>query len=604
MKKIILLFLFLSLALTLYPQVTLRYEENETLTYNEIIRAYQYLDKKFDKARLIEAGTTDVGKPLHLFILSGKQIFDPAAIAASDMPVIFINNGIHPGEPEGIDASIQLSMDILTNTNDMGRYLDKVILCIIPVYNVGGILDRSAYHRANQETPPETGFRGNGQHLDLNRDFIKADSRNARSLERVFRLIDPLVFLDTHTTNGSDHQYTITLIPTMYQKMEPAMGKFFHKTMVPGLFDYMEHTPYEMIPYVNSIRGTPDMGIAAFNDLPRFSTGYAALFNTFAFMTENHVYKPFRDRVKSVYYFMKGLTEFTAAHGDEMLLLKKNAEKETAKQKKYVLTWKTDTSRYEMIPFKGYERREYTGVVTGMPYRWYDRNKPYTKEIRYYDHFAPVMTAKAPDYYIIPQAWQKAIERLHINGIRMLRLLRDTTVTLQVPYITSMDPGSRPYNGHYQHRNVKYRLEERSVRLYRGDYIIPVDQAGNKYIVQTLEPDAPDSYFSWNFFDPILDRREYFSPSTFEERAADVLDQDPELRKAFEEKKKQDSTFAASRYRQLSYIYNHSPWLEDSWMRVPVYRLNGSLTLPTEEDKDTEDISTYLNRYFNRQLNR
>ncbi len=584
MKSTLSLILFLACTLALSAQVTLRYDRNETLTYDEIIAACQYLADHHPEAVLLEAGTTDVGKPLHLFILSRTGLTTPEEAASAGLPVIFINNGIHPGEPEGIDASIQLVMDILGNKNGMKAYLDKVILCIIPVYNVGGVLDRSAYHRANQDTPPETGFRGNGKHLDLNRDFIKADSRNARSLEHIFRLLNPLVFLDTHTTNGSDHQYTLTLIPTMYQKMEPAMGRFFHETMVPALFDYMKHTPYEMIPYVASVHGTPDKGIAAFNDLPRFSTGYAALFNTFAFMTENHVYKPFRDRVRSVYLFMKGLTDFTARNGTKMLQLKKEAEAATARQKEFVLTWRLDTTKYRMIPFKGYELRQYTGAVTGLPYYWYDRQKPYTKEIRYYDTFLPVKQVTAPRYYIIPQAWQEAVRRLQINRITMYRLATDTTVTLQVPYITSLDKGTRPYNGHYQHHNVRYRLEERPVKLWRGDYIIPVDQPGNKYLVQTLEPDAPDAFFAWNFFDPVLDRREYFSPSTFEEKAAEVLKNDPQLKKAFEEKRKSDSAFAASRYRQLSYIYTHSPWLEDSWMRVPVYRLDEKTGLPLVQD--------------------
>ncbi len=350
--------------------------------------------------------------------------------------------------------------------------------------------------------------------------------------------------------------------------------------MVPALFDYMKQTPYEMIPYVASLHGSPDKGIAAFNDLPRFSTGYAALFNTFAFMTENHVYKPFHDRVRSVYLFMKGLTQFTARHGEQMLALKKAADEVTARQKEFVLTWRLDTTQYSMIPFRGYEMRKYTGVVTGLPYSWYDRSRPYTKKIRYYDHFVPQKRVRAPQYYIVQQAWEEVIERLRINGIRMARLARDTTLPLQVYYITSLDKGTRPYNGHYQHRNVQYRVEERSVRLCRGDYIIPVDQPGNRYLVQSLEPYAPDAFFAWNFFDPVLDRREYFSPGTFEEKAAKVLAQAPALRKAFEEKRKSDSTFAASRYRQLSYIYMHSPWLEDSWMRVPVYRLDRKADLP------------------------
>lgn len=100
----------------------------------------------------------------------------------------------------------------------MAGYLNRAIICIVPVYNVGGIPDCSPYHRANQDTPPESGFRGNGKHLALNRDFIKADSKNARSLEKIFQQLHPLVCLDTHTTDGSDHQYIITLIPTSIRK--------------------------------------------------------------------------------------------------------------------------------------------------------------------------------------------------------------------------------------------------------------------------------------------------------------------------------------------------------------------------------------------------
>jgi hypothetical protein len=47
------------------------------------------------------------------------------------------------------------------------------VLAIIPVYNIGGCLNRSANYRIDQNGPAEKGFRGNSQNLDLNRDFIK-----------------------------------------------------------------------------------------------------------------------------------------------------------------------------------------------------------------------------------------------------------------------------------------------------------------------------------------------------------------------------------------------------------------------------------------------
>lgn len=114
--------------------------------------------------------------------------------------IILINNGIHPGEPDGIDASMLLARDIVTNKVKLP---DNVVLAFIPVYNIGGCLNRSAFYRVDQNGPEEFGFRGNSQNLDLNRDFIKSDSKEARSFAEIFHLTDPDIFLDNHVSNGS-----------------------------------------------------------------------------------------------------------------------------------------------------------------------------------------------------------------------------------------------------------------------------------------------------------------------------------------------------------------------------------------------------------------
>ena len=84
----------------------------------------------------------------------------------------------------------------------------------IPVYNVDGALSRQDTSRVNQNGPEAFGFRGNARHLDLNRDFIKADSLNARTFAQVFTRWDPDVMVDTHTSNGADYQHVVTLIAT------------------------------------------------------------------------------------------------------------------------------------------------------------------------------------------------------------------------------------------------------------------------------------------------------------------------------------------------------------------------------------------------------
>ncbi|NOR74624.1 MAG: hypothetical protein GQ525_05650, partial [Draconibacterium sp.] len=264
---------------------------------------YQLLDASYENAKLVESGLTDSGKPLHTFIINSENEFNPEKIKQQGKSVLLINNGIHAGEPAGIDASLQFADDILRNKNEMASHLKNTVIVIIPAYNIGGLLHRSAFNRANQTTPYETGFRGNAANLDLNRDFTKCDSENAKSFTELFHKWDPDVFLDTHTTNGSDHQYSVTLIAPPPDFFPPNQEKFLRETMIPDLYNNMKKGEYELIPYVSWMYRDPKRGIKMTQEGPRYSSGYASLFNCYGMMTENHVYKDYPDRVKSCYQF-------------------------------------------------------------------------------------------------------------------------------------------------------------------------------------------------------------------------------------------------------------------------------------------------------------
>ncbi|MCD6597377.1 MAG: hypothetical protein J7L04_06805 [Bacteroidales bacterium] len=565
-----------------FAQIKLRYENNETLQYDEIISAYQYLDKTYAEAKLFEVGLTDIGKPLHLFVISKDQDFNSISIHAKEKCVIFINNGIHPGEPPGIDASIQFSEDLLSGKYGMNKLLENTVICIVPVYNVGGCLNRSPYHRTNQDTPPESGFRGNGKNLDLNRDFIKMDSRNARSLIKAFHKWKPEVFLDTHVTNGSDHQYVITLISTVFQRLPEPMSKFFKEKMVPDLFTQMSKTPYEMTPYVNWLKGgsNPDKGIAAYFDAPRVSTGFASMFNTYAFMTENHVYKEFKDQTKSVYYFIKALVSFSNKHSKEIIRTKNEADNQTLKELNFISKWKLDMEHKESLIFKGYEGSMINSQLTGLKVYHYDQSRPYEKEIPFYQNYLPEDTLTKPEMYIIPQAWEKAIKYLQLNDVKLERLSKDMEVEVEAYTISSFKFSSRPNNGHFRINDIQTIKEKQKIKFYKGDYIVKMNQETNRFIMEVLEPVCVDSYLSWNFFDPVFDRREYFSPSGFEDKALHYLDENPDLKKEFEKKKLLEPDFATNNYAQFSYIYNHSPYLAKSYKRYPVYRIEREMELP------------------------
>ncbi len=281
-------------------------EHNQTPTYSQIISAYQHLSDNFANAVLIEAGISDCGRPLHLFLM-GKNLNPELSIQdmARDKTILLINNGIHPGESAGIDASIRYAEDML----EQGINHD-LLVAIIPVYNIGGALQRGKYHRANQNGPEYHGFRGNARNLDLNRDFIKADALNTRSFYAIFHALQPHIFVDTHTSNGADYQYTISLIATQKDKLNPVLADYMTRNIEPFLYNSMAEVNWKMTPYVNVFGRVPDDGFTAFLETPRFASGYTSLFNCIGFITETHMLKPYVDRVDATYSFLKIITKY------------------------------------------------------------------------------------------------------------------------------------------------------------------------------------------------------------------------------------------------------------------------------------------------------
>ncbi len=566
--------LLLTIQIQGYGQVKLRYEQNETLTWEEAIQMYEWMDGQYEEAILVEAGMTDAGKPLHLFIISKDRLFTPAEARQTGKTILFINNGIHPGEPCGIDASLKLASGLLSGSDPYAEFLENTVVIIVPVFNVGGALNRGKYNRANQNGPVEQGFRGNARNLDLNRDFIKLDSRNTQSLTRVLREWEPDLFVDTHTSDGADYPYVITLINCHEQRLQPSQAEYLEKHVKPFLFESMKATPYEMSPYVWSYHQTPDHGIIGFLDYPRYTSGYCSLYNTLSFTVETHMFKPFSDRVLSTWYLLREALRFSDTHRDEILSVKERAWKEKLDCREFVLQWDLDTSRYDWISFKGYVAKTKPSLVTGHERLWYDRSESWEREIPYYRFFKSQVTATVPDQYLIPSAWSEVIDRLLLNQVEMTRLDRDTVMEVEVSYIEGYETSERPYNGHYWHQDVTLRKKREPIRFMAGDWIIPTRQKAIEYLVQTLEPQGYDSFFSWNFFDEILFRNEYFSPYIFEETAFQLLQTDESLALDFRLKQQTDSAFAANPYLQLRYIYERSQWSEPTYMRYPVYRLD------------------------------
>ncbi len=542
---------------------------NYSPSYDSIIKFYKALDKKYPLARMFEIGLTDIGKPLHLFVISADGDFNPESLKKKGKLVLFINNGIHPGEPDGIDACMQMSRDLLAKNPPE---LKNVVLCIIPVYNIDGCLNRSCCTRANQDGPEMTGFRGNARNLDLNRDFIKCDSENAKSFTKAFRKWDPDVFVDTHVSDGADYQYTLTMINTQKDKLGPPLGEFLDGEFSTALKSYCADKGFEYCPYVTTLGDTPESGIEGFMESPRYSTGYAALYQTIGFVVETHMLKPFEQRVKATRIFLDGLLLNCSLKKTNILERRAKAKEYSKIQQKFPLTWKADTNNFLLIPFKGYEAKYKTSGVTGLPQLYYDTKLPYEKNIRFYNNYLIETEITKPSFYLLPQGWKEVIERMKLNGVKMEPLKKDTLMKVEVYYIENYKSPAQPYEGHFLHSGVKVRKEVQEIKYYKGDLIIRTNQDCNRYIIETLEPEAEDSWFAWNFFDAIVQQKEWFSDYVWEQKAAEFLKTDAKLKADFEQKKKTDPEFSKSAFAQLYFIYLRSPYYEKSHRRYPVAR--------------------------------
>lgn len=573
MRKLIAsLFLFVSLTSNT-QNLSTRFERSggkETPTYFEIIDWWQKLDQQSGKVKMLTMGMTDAGYPLHLVVVSDKGDFNFDNIRKNNKRVILINNGIHPGEPDGIDASMLLVRDIVANKY---KIADNVVLAFIPVYNIGGCLNRSNNYRVDQNGPEEFGFRGNSQNLDLNRDFIKCDSKDARAFTEIFHLTDPDVFVDNHVSNGADYQHVMTLLTTQHNKLGGVMGDYLEKEFEPALYSSMKKKGYDLIPYVNSFGDKPENGWPEYWDSPRYASGYAALWHTFSFVPETHMLKAYDKRVMATYELMKSFIEFTSTHSDRIKSLRDITKSATKTQPEFPVNWSLDRSKFKEVLYKGFESGRKPSEVSGLPRLYYDRNKPFEKMIPIFNYFPVKAAIQKPKAYIVPQGWWKVIELLKLNKVQMSQLKKDSLIEVEVYKIEDYKTLPRQYEMHHPNTDVKTSNSMQKILFKKGDWYIPLNQVANRFLIETLEPQGEDSYFAWNYFDAILGQKEGYSAYAFEDIAADYLKSSPELRLKLEQKRTADTAFAKDGRAQLNFVYQNSPWYEPSHMRYPVFRV-------------------------------
>jgi len=544
----------------------------ETPEYKEVIAYYQQLSNSFDEISMFTFGQTDSGEPLHLLVYNQQGIKNIDEIKQSSKNKILINNGIHPGESDGIDASMLFLRDLVQSDSLKQKYQNSII-CIIPVYNIGGALNRNSHSRTNQNGPIEYGFRGNARNYDLNRDFIKQDTKNAAAFAEIFHTVNPDIFIDNHVSNGADYQYAITHLFTQHNKLGGGLGAFLEEKMRPEIENSLLNKGIDITPYVNVWGNTPEAGFSQFFDSPRYSTGYTSLFHTLGLMVETHMLKPYKIRVEQTYELLFSTLDFTEKNSKKIKELRSKATHEIVAKRTYPIQYEVDNEKFRILNFKGFEGELMDSKVTTGKRLFYNQNKPFVKEIKYFDSFKTTKEIQIPKAYILQQGWHDVLERLKNNHIEFTRFEKDTTILVEVRSIADFKTQNSPYEGHYLHYNTSISQKTEDFNFKKGDIYIPTNQFGVRYLLETLEAEATDSFFNWNFFDTILQQKEGYSGYVFEDIAEKLLLENPELKMKLDEKQKTDADFAKNPRAQLDFVFKNSPHYEKVHLRLPIFKI-------------------------------
>jgi len=546
----------------------------ESPNYENTIRYFEKFQSKTPFVKIRTIGYSHQRREIKVVIVSKDKIFNPIEARRKNKLVVLIQNGIHPGEVEGKDACMLMLREILI-TKEKEDLLKNVVLLIIPVLNVDGHERRSPFNRPNQNGPKQMGWRTNALNLNLNRDYLKAESNEIKAFLSLFNQWLPDFFIDNHTTNGADYQYHITYAIPTHQNLDKNLVDFVKAKFLPEMISRVENDGFIVGPYMDFKHGTIESGILDLAAPPRLSHGYLAAQNRIGLLVETHSLKPFDNRVFSTKSMMEHTIKILNENYKEVLSLNKQAdynptETYLLQKKKFPLVL-TESGNFELYKFKGFEwYEEYSSVIGGTVRKY--TNKPIEIEIPLFNQCKSKVKISLPDAYLIPNEFKFVIDKLLLHDVKVFTVLTSTLFDVEKYKFTNVTFSKRPYEGRFQPSFTSHLYKEK-VQLQKGWYLVPTNQRTLRIIVQLLEPDGVDSLLSWGFFNQIFERKEYAEVYVMEPIAQQMLKNDPELRNEFK-KKCEDEAFCKNPFERLDFFYQRSPFFDKNENVYPIMRIN------------------------------
>ena len=549
----------------------------ETENYDQTMTYFKKLAESSPYAKMLSFGISPQGRKLYCLVVSKDRAFNPISAKKTGKPIIFINNGIHSGEIEGKDASMLLLREILV-TKEKANLIDNTILLVIPIFSVDAHERSSPYNRINQNGPANMGWRTTAQNLNLNRDWTKADAPEMQAMLKLFSSWLPDFFVDTHTTDGADYQYTITYSMEHYQNVDAGLRGWIVGKLMPYLNKSVTDDGYLIAPYLEFKGQKIENGIIGASFSPRFSHSYAAAQNRPGLLIETHMLKPYKDRVFSTKSLLTAIITYTNKNGKEVIALNKAADKNSIEEysigKKYYPLSLELTDRSVPFHFMGIKAEHDSSWVSGTIWTRYTGVK-YETDIPYYDQMVVTDSVQAPKKYLIPLEWGKwknLIDRIKLHGIKVEQLKTPKTLTVTEYKFKNVKYANYSFEGR-QRVKADYDTISETVNIPKGTYVIKTNQRTIRLILNLMEPKADDSFLQWGFFNSIFERKEYYESYVMEKIARQMMEKDPELKKEFEKKLATDENFRRNPRQRLDFFYSRSPYMDEKLNVYPILRV-------------------------------
>jgi hypothetical protein len=555
-----------------------------TPSYDETLAFLRRVVAASPEMRLTFYGSSTAGRPLPLVIVSKEKRFtaerevgqdQEGKRAADDKPVVLIQNGIHAGEIDGKDACLMILRDLA-----LGRrreLLDGATLLVLPIYNVDGHERVSPFNRPNQDGPRAgMGFRTTSDGHDLNRDYLKLDSEEARSLLALFNAWRPHLVVDDHVTDGSDHDWVLTTSWAEAPQIAAPLDGWLRRHLAAALAA-TARAGHRNGPYVDLIDANdPSRGFASQAGPPRYSTGYFPLRNRPAILVETHSYKPYRDRVLANRDFLLALLGEIARDPGELVEAVAAAERQTidmgraeAPPSQVVLRWGA-AQPADRIRFPVYDWSVETSLVTGQPLAVYHPGKVREIEVPWSHRPRAELVQPRPRGYLVLPGWPAIEARLRGHGLRVERLRQAAELEVEALRVADPKPAAASYQGLTRvEAKVERGRERRTVPA--GALWVPADQPDFEVAVQLLEPEAPDSLLSWGLLSAVFEAKEYIEPRTLENLAKQQL-RDPAAAAAWQAALA-DPRFAADPAARFLWWYRRTPYWDATVGLLPYFRV-------------------------------